>query len=272
MKYTILTCLSFFTLIANAQIKYGSNDGNYLNIQDSKVYYEEYGDGTPLLLIHGAFGGIIHFQNVIASLSKKYRVIIPDAPGQGRSEFAKSKLSYQLMAEYQSDIINSLKLDSLYVMGWSDGAVTGLILAKNRPDKVKKLIISGANYKANGAKNLEELKKWADPNWIEKNWTNWITYYKKLAPITNDWKKYVLESKEMWFQEQYFPKSDLESIKTPTLIIYGDHDMYTIEHGTEIHNAIRNSQFCVIPNCSHDVFEDKPELITKIAIDFLNNK
>lgn len=157
-------------------------------------------------------------------------------------------------------------------MGWSDGAVTGLILAKNRPDKVKKLIISGANYKANGAKNLEELKNWTDTSWIEQNWPNWVKYYKNTAPKNNDWKRYINEIKDMWFQEQYFPKSDLESIKIPTLITYGDNDMYTLEHGIEIHNAIKKSQFCVIPNCSHDVFEEKPELITKIAIDFFNEK
>ena len=271
-KILILLFTLTFSLSGIAQIKYGSNNGKYLTIKDTKVYYEEYGKGTPLLLIHGAFGGIFHFQNVIPLLSKKYRVIIADAPGLGRSEFAKNKLSYNLLAEYLSEIINTLKLDSLYVLGWSDGAVTGLILAKNRPDKVKKLIIAGANYKANGAKNLEELKNWTDTSWIEQNWPNWVKYYKNTAPKNNDWKRYINEIKDMWFEEQYFPKSDLENIKVSTLIVYGDNDMYTLEHGIEIHNAIKNSQFCVIPNCSHNVFEEKPELMTNLSFDFLNGK
>ncbi|MFV8353870.1 alpha/beta fold hydrolase [Flavobacterium sp. XS2P14] len=177
-----------------------------------------------------------------------------------------------MLAEYQSEIINTLKLDSLYVLGWSYGAVTGLILAKNRPDKVKKLIISGANYKANAVKNLEELKNWTDTSWIAQNWPNWVKYYKNTAPKNNDWKRYINEIKDMWFQEQYFPKSHLENIKIPTLIVYGDNDMYTLEHGIEIHNAIKNSQFCVIPNCSHDVFAEKPELMTNLTFDFLNGK
>ena len=115
MKFRILILSFIFSLIGNAQIKYGSNNGKYLTIKETKVYYEEYGKGTPLLLIHGAFGGIVHFQNVIPLLSKKYRVIIADAPGLGRSEYAKNKLSYNLLAEYQSEIIDMLKLDSLYV-------------------------------------------------------------------------------------------------------------------------------------------------------------
>lgn len=272
IKVLLFLFTLFISINVTSQVRYGSNNGKYLTIKDTKIYYEEYGKGIPLLLIHGAFGGINDFENVIPLLSKKYRVIISDAPGLGRSEFPKNKLSYNLLAEYQSEIINKLKLDSLYVLGWNDGAITGLILTKNRPDKVEKLVISGANYKANGSKNLEELRNWSNPDWIEKNWPNWVNHYKINAPKNNDWKKYVNETKDMWFEEQYFPKSVLESIKVPTLITYGDNDMYTLEHGIEIHNAINKSQFCVIPNCSHDVFAEKPELITKLVFDFFNNK
>ena len=84
MKFKILLFTLTLSLSGIAQIKYGSNNGKYLTIKDTKVYYEEYGKGTPLLLIHGAFEGIIHFQNGIPLLSKKYRVIITDAPGLGR--------------------------------------------------------------------------------------------------------------------------------------------------------------------------------------------
>jgi pimeloyl-ACP methyl ester carboxylesterase len=270
MRFKILLFTLIFSLGVNAQIKYGSNNGKYLTIKGTKIYYEEYGEGTPLLLIHGGFGSIIDFENVIPILSEKYKVIISDAPGLGRSEYSDTPLSYKLLAEYNSEIIDKLNLDSLYVIGWSDGAITGLILAKNRPDKVKKLIISGANYKIEGFKNIEEAKNWTDTNWIEKNWPHWIKYYQKLS--SKDWKRYVTEARQMWFQEQYFPKTDLEAIKMPTLVVYGDNDMYTLEHGIEIHKAIKNSQFCVIPNCSHEVFGDKPEIISRISIDFLKGK
>jgi len=270
-KILLLLLAINFTICGNAQIKYGSNNGKYLTIKETKIYYEEYGKGTPLLMIHGGFGSIIDFQKVIPLLAKKYRVIITDAPGLGRSEYSKNKLSYNLLAEYNSEIIDKLKLDSLNVIGWSDGAITGLILAKNRPDKIKKLIISGANYKLEGFKNIEEAKNWTDTIWIKKHWPHWIKYYQNLSP-SKDWKRYVTEAHQMWFQQQYFLKSNLEAIKIPTLIVYGDNDMFTLEHGIEIHNAIKNSQFCVIPNCSHDVFADKPELISQISIDFLNGK
>ena len=81
-----------------------------------------------------------------------------------------------------------------------------------------------------------------------------------------------METKNYWFQKQYFPQSHLKKLKAKTLVVYGDQDLYTIEHGLEIHKAIKNSQFCVLPNCSHEVFEEKPELISQLTIDFINNK
>jgi pimeloyl-ACP methyl ester carboxylesterase len=270
-KTILLLTTLFFTILGNAQIEYGSNNGKYLTIKDTKIYYEEYGKGTPLLLIHGGFGSISDFEKIIPILAKKHRVIIADAPGLGRSEYSKNKLSYNLLAEYNSEIIDKLELDSLNVIGWSDGGITGLILAKNRPEKVKKLIVSGVNYKIEGFKNFEEVKNWTNINWVEQNWPDWIKYYQKLSP-TKDWKRYINEAKEMWFQKEYFPKSDLEAIKTQTLIVYGDNDMYTLEHGIEIHNAIKNSQLCVIPNCSHEVFRDKYEIISQISNAFLEGK
>lgn len=270
VKNIIIVLLGFSPLLVESQINYGSNNGKFLTIRGTKVYYEEYGKGVPLLMLHGGFGDISDFQKVIPRLSEKYRVIIPDAPGLGRSEFADSILSYQLLADYSSKFIDLLKLDSVYVVGWSDGGNTALLLAKNRPEKVKKIIVSGANYKLDGftKEAFEQCKNLNDTTWVKKELKGWVKHYQELS--TKNWARYVTEGGTMWFQEQYFLKDDLEKIKASTLVIYGDKDMFTLEHGIEIRNAIKNSQFCVIPDCSHQVFYEKPELFIEIALTFLN--
>lgn len=272
IKKLVLFLIFSFPILMQSQIKYGSNKGKFITINNTKVYYEEYGQGKPLLLLHGGLGDISDFEKVIPELSKKFHVIIPDAPGLGRSEYADAILSYNLLADYQSKLIDQLKLESVYIIGWSDGANTALILAKNRPDKVKKLILSGANYKLNGFQKdaLKECERIADTNYVKKELQDWIKHYQKLSP--KKWTRYISEVGQMWFKDEYFPKSDLEAIKIPTLVIYGDRDMYTLEHGIEIKNAIKNSQFCVIPNCSHQVFFEKPKLFLKIANVFLNEQ
>lgn len=271
-KLTILILILIqLPFLASGQINYGSNNGKYLTIRGTKIYYEEYGKGTPLILLHGGLGNIADFGKCIPILSENFRVIAIDQPGLGRSEYADSLLSYPLLADYYSKAIDLLQIDSAYVLGWSDGADVALILAKNRPDKIKKIVVSGASYKLEGAtkETVESWRKVSDTIWVAKNIQGWIEDYEKKSP-TGNWKRYVTEVKKMWFEEIYFPKSVLEAIKIPTLVVYGDRDAYTLELGLEIHNAIKNSQFCIIPNCSHNVFGEKPELISQISIDFFN--
>jgi len=121
--------ITFLWTSCNKEIKlidYGSNDGKWIIIRNTKVYYEEYGHGMPLLLLSG--GGldrsIKDFEKCIPELSKQYRVIAPDTPGQGRSEQADS-ISYGILTDFMSQFVDSLKVDSVYVMGWSDGGIVG---------------------------------------------------------------------------------------------------------------------------------------------------
>ena len=207
----------------------------------------------------------------LPEFSNNYRVIIPDAPGHGRSEFPDKPLSYQIMAEYYSEMIDQLNLENVDVLGWSDGGNCGLLLAHNRPDKVKRLLVSGANYKSKEYIGMEKFKTTIlDTVWVEANWKDWIDYYTYRSP-DRDWKRYIREGKAMWLAEEYFSKNILEEIRIPVLVVYGDRDAVKLEHGLELRNAIKDSQLCILPNTTHNVFE-KPELIFEITNDFFAGK
>jgi len=211
-------------------IVYGSNNGKYIAILNTKIYYEEYGKGIPLILLHGGMGSIADFSLCIPGLAKHFHVIAPDAPGMAKSQMSDS-ISYELLADYTAKMIDQLQLDSAYVMGWSDGGNAALILAGKRPDKVRRVLASGA--------------------------TN--------GPY---WRKIINDRTKMWSQELYFSPSILEAIKIPVMIVVGDRDAVKLEHAIEIHRLIKGSQFCVLPNSTHSVFSERPDLINEIAIDF----
>ena len=256
------------------KIDYGSNDGRHIIINDRKIYFEEYGQGTPLLLLSG--GGINRsirdFGKCIPGLSKHYRVIAPDTPGQGKSEQTDS-LSYDLLTEFMSQLIDSLKIDSGYVMGWSDGAIVSLLLADRRADKIKKVIAVGANNGSRGfvlpdgfaldSVRPPTLEYWASSNKKDIEWYNTLTPKK-------DWRKMVNNMNMMVYEKEYFPTSVYDSINIPVMIVLGDQDMISIEHGQEMHRLIKNSQYCVLPNTTHEVFAERPDLITNLAIEFFS--
>lgn len=248
------------------------NNGRRVTINGKQIYYEQYGQGTPLILLSG--GGlersIKDFEKCIPDLAKHFRVIAPDTPGQGKSEQADT-LTYGILLEFMSELIDSLKVDSAYVMGWSDGGITGILLAEKRPDKIKKVIAVGAN---NGIRRAIPPGIPIDSvhpmtfDYFEKNNKELIEQYESLTP-KKDWRKFMTDANAMIYQkESYFPDSIYGRINIPVMIVLGDRDDIIIEHGLEMHRLIRNSQYCVLPNTTHEVFAERPDLISKIAIDF----
>lgn len=252
-------------------VVYGSDHGKQVSILNTKIYFEEYGKGMPLLILSG--GGlercIKDFEECIPELSKHYRIIAPDTPGQGRSEQPDS-ISYGLLTEFMSQLIDSLKIDSAYVMGWSDGGIVGILLAEKRPDKVKKVIAVGPNNGLRGVAvpagyPIDSIKPPSLEVWEKMN-KETIEKYMKILP--RDWKKLVNQMNKMVYQREYFSDSVYSRIRIPVMIVLGDRDMISIEHGVEMHRLIKGSQYCVLPNTTHEVFSERPELINKIAIDF----
>lgn len=274
MQKYITTILSimlvfFFQLSFSQNIDYGSNDGKYLNIFGHQIYYEEYGEGTPLLLLHGGTGSIGDYEQVIPELANNFRVIAVDSPGHGRSERSDS-LSYQLLADYISEFIDILELDRVYIVGWSDGGEVALLLAADRPDKVKRVIISGTLLDHSGYTELgRQFVANFSPEYIEKDWAPWVKDYQLQAYKGNNWRDFISDVQIMWNKNPYIPIEKVNQINCRLLIVLGDRDLITIEHGAKMYRLIKGSEFFVIPNTGHMVFRDRPELITKIGIDFL---
>ena len=147
-------------------------------------------------------------------------------------------------------------------------------MANNRPDKIRKVLASGANYKLSGypsilndTTNYERIINSPEFEKIDKGE---IENYLSLYP-GRDWRKFFIDINKMWSQKIYFPATVLESIKILVMIVLGDRDAVTLEHGTEMYHLIKGSQFCVLPNTSHRVFFERPDLINEIAIDFFKN-
>ena len=262
---------SYSWLTYGQEINYGSNQGKYIEINNTKLYFEEYGSGMPLLLLHGGFGSIHDFQQVIPKFAKHFKVIAVDSPGHGRSEQSDS-LSFDLMADYYSKMIDQLKLDSVYVIGYSDGGITGLLLAEKRPIIVKKVIVSGANSRMDALKpEILEYLKLINPSFIETNLKEWLEDYRSKSPEKDKWEKFITDITKMYSQDTLITDQTLSNIKAKTLLVFGDRDAIKLEHGIELYQKISGSQLCILPNTPHEVFSESPELISDIGIDFLKN-
>ncbi len=266
----LLLCSFSSQLYARQTIEYGSNNGKYITINHTKIYYEEYGKGTPLLLLNGGLSTMSLFSTVIPELSKHFRVIVADAPGEGRSEMADS-ISLSLLADYSSKMIDLLKLDSVYVYGFSLGAITALNLAAMRPDKVKRTVAHAAAYLYDGYNQGFGGDK-VTPEMMEKNPSFWLNEHLKKSPQKDDWKKYIRDFVKVFDDHTFVPEKRLQQISHPVLIMQGDLDLIKTEHAVQMNKLIKRSELAILPGTTHFVLFENPELISRTAIDFLMKK
>lgn len=255
------------------EIEYGSNNGQYISIQNTGIYYEEYGEGTPLFLFHGSEASIEYFKMVIPELSDHFRVIAVDAPGHGRSYHADS-ISDQLLCDYMSEMIDLMELDSVYLFGCSLGANLALHLAYERPDKVKRVIGEGTILAIEGYRiEIDAYEMTENIAQIEYMPKWWIDKYNRLNPEKELMTKFLNDLSRMRFDGPTLTDSEVKNIKARTLIIMGDRDWaIKLEYGLELYRNIKGSEFCVIPAGAHCLCDKKPDLVNKIIIDFLTKE
>ncbi|MEP6684592.1 MAG: alpha/beta hydrolase [Parafilimonas sp.] len=259
----ILFLLMFATATFSQQtvINYGNNSaaGKYYNIRGIKIYCEIYGSGKPLLMIHGNGGSISAFSNNIPYFAKKYKVIAVDSRSQGRSIDPKDSLSFEMMADDFAVLLDTLHIKSAYVLGWSDGGINALLLAIRHPDKVIKLVATGANLWPDSTALIPSL--WKD---MQHQYDTSINKKFTTPKEKNDWKIFLLD-----YDQPHIPLTALHKIKCPSLIICGDHDLIPVQHTKLIAQNIPNAVFWLVPNSGHaTLIEHKDEFNNKADVFF----
>lgn len=245
------------------KIHYGNNPaaGRFYNIRGIKMYCEVYGSGKAVLMIHGNGGSIKNFENNIAYFSKKYKVIAADSRAQGKSRDSGDSLSFEMMADDEAVLLDSLHIKSAYVIGWSDGGIDALLLAIRHPRKVIKLVSSGANLRPDStAITLPEWKK--DRTIYEMLNTEII----KTFADKNKKKLFMLD-----YLQPNIPNDELHKIRCPSLIIGGDHDIITIEHTALIYENIPHAYLWIVPSSGHRTLIEHKDEFNKNVDEFFSN-
>ncbi|MEP7375465.1 MAG: alpha/beta hydrolase [Chitinophagaceae bacterium] len=235
--------IDFEKMANNPNSIYGQNKavGKYYTIRGFKMYAEVYGQGQPLLFIHGNGGSGRNFFKQVPYFLKKYKVIIADSRSQGKSADPGDSLTYEMMADDYAALLDAMNIDSAYVVGWSDGGIDGLLLAIHHPEKVKKLAITGANLRPDNTAVPQELLD-------------------LIAPAYNGLKNKTARNAEenagyklvrMIMEQPHIPDADLQKISCPSLVIGGDHDVIKVEHTMEIFNNIPKAYLWILPGSGH---------------------
>ncbi|RWY55641.1 alpha/beta fold hydrolase [Mucilaginibacter gilvus] len=245
---------------------YGQNKavGKYAEIRGIKMYYEIYGKGEPLLIIHGNGGSIKDFRYQIPYFAKKYKVILADSRAQGKSNNDKDSLSYEMLSDDLNALMDQLKLKNANVIGWSDGGIEGLLLAMRNPDKVKMLAVTGANLWPDTTAVYPYI---ADLVMKQNVFT--ADSLKKMKNPSRLIKDQVLLLHLLSYEPHIKPEA-LHKISCPTLVIGGDHDVINPEHTMLIAKNIPQSYLWILPNSGHSTPIYYRDMFNRVIGDFFS--
>jgi pimeloyl-ACP methyl ester carboxylesterase len=277
MNRVLAIALLAFSILVGASAPADSSGGTreYYSVNGTKLYVESFGQGRPMLFLHG---GLMFFDSAYAKqrdyFAAHYRVIGIDQRGHGHSPDGPWQLSYQLMADDTAAVLQALKLGPVDVVGHSDGANIALLLARDHPELVRSLVISGANLRGLPADKLEVRKRLPAAQLEERVEKlaatlppSFLTDYGAVSPDgAEHWMAMVTKCYWLWAQSVVINPDDLKKIQAPVLVVAGDHDFTSIEETTEIFRGLSHGQLFLVPGTGHGTYQERPKL-TNLAVE-----
>jgi pimeloyl-ACP methyl ester carboxylesterase len=222
------------------------------------MYVEVEGDGPDLVLLHGGGGTVEDLAGLRSALGPGRRLIVPEQRAHGRTPDV-GGLSYAQMAADTAALLDGMDVRGADLVGWSDGGIIALMVARDRPDLVRHLVAIGANVDSDGA-----------PDPMSPQATSWFA---GAIPADLDFDMSE-ESKAkllvMWHAGPEITVADLARVSPPVLLMSGDRDLVTLEHTLAMYHALPDARLAVIPGANHHAPQTRPEAVVAIIVEFLD--
>lgn len=240
--------------------------GEYVQLGAVKTWYDEQGEGEPLVLMHGGLVDARFFAANTPALAEHFHVYVPERRGHGHTPDVEGPIGYQVMADDTIAFLETVIGRPADLVGHSDGAVTALLVAMQRPELVNRLVLISGGFNKSGEAGPEM-------EWDVPAITQFLgPAYGEVSPDGEDHFPVVATKiGEMAAKEPNLQASELAAVTARTLIMFADDDLVTLAHSVEMYDNIPSAEFAVVPGTSHFLVQEKPDLVNRIVLDFLTN-
>jgi pimeloyl-ACP methyl ester carboxylesterase len=252
--------------------------GQFVEVNGLNIYYQEYGSGRPLILLHGGTVSSNMWQPFLPTFVPHFRVITPDSRGHGKTNNPNNKrLSYHLMADDVAAFIQALNLTKPLVFGYSDGGQIALEIGMRYPGLTGAIVLGATTYKLSetsintfkalgfeklGVVNIEQIQR-DNPELITLLRTEHVR-----ADDPDYWKILLKQYSVLWWAPLDYTADGFHKITEPTLILQNDRDEFVeLEQAIGMYRFIPNAELAILPNSKHS--SPNAKLLTDTALDFL---
>ena len=283
---TFLASLIAIGTAASAQTLPAPAKSGYVKAGGVDYYYEIRGQGEPLLLLHGGLGNIGMFAPGIPEFAKSRQVIAVDLYGHGRTALTDRPMNYIDVGNDLATLVRELGYRRLDVLGYSMGGGIAFRLAVQHPQIVRRLVLVSAGFAQDGfypemlPQQAAVSGKMAD----QMKGTPIYDSYMAVAPRKEDFPK-LLDRMGEWMRTPYDWSDDVRKLTMPTLLVFGDSDMYRLEHVIKFYQLLGGGQkdagwdrsgmstnrLAILPNVTHYEMAMAPAFVPTV-LPFLNGE
>jgi pimeloyl-ACP methyl ester carboxylesterase len=246
----------------------------YVDVNGLHMYYEDCGHGSPLVLLHGGMLSIeLSFADLIPELATRHRVIALEAQGHGRTADIDRPITPAALASDVVGLLDHLGLDRAHVLGHSQGAATALELAVSYPDRVRSVVPASASVRMEGMhEDLTDPARQATSTRMptQQDFVAMQETYARLSPHPDHFNDFLASLSQSAADLQGWSDEQLAAITAPVLLVLGDRDFTTVEHGALMLELIPGSSLAVLPGTTHMEVTRRSDLLLPMLAAFLD--
>ena len=226
------------------------------------MWYDERGEGDPLVLLHGGLTDSRDFTGNLDTLASRFRLLLPERRGHGHTADVAGPITLAVMAQDTIAFLDKLVGGPVRLVGYSAGATVALRVAVDRPDLVDRLVLISGAFHRDGMILLPTADA-APPAQL-------VAAYAEVSPDGAEHLPVVIAKiARSAAQEPGLTSADLGAVACPALVVAGDDDIVTLEHTLALYRGLQNAQLAIVPAASHLLLHEKSELCTRLVTDFL---
>jgi pimeloyl-ACP methyl ester carboxylesterase len=239
----------------------------YVQLGAVRTWYDEHGSGAPLVLMHGGLVDARWFEPNLAPLAERFHVYTPEQRGHGHTPDVPGPFTYQLLADDAIAFLEAVVGEPADLVGHSQGAFVAMLVAMQRPELVKRLVMISGGFSKHG-------EAAPDAEWDVDAIADFLApAYGEVSPDGEEHFRVVATKVgEMAAAEPYLEASELARVTARSLVMFADDDLVTMAHVVETYDALPNAELAVVPGTSHFLTQEKPHLVNALVLDFLTNE
>jgi pimeloyl-ACP methyl ester carboxylesterase len=234
----------------------------YVEVNGVNTWYDDRGEGDPLVLLHGGLTDGRDFTGNLDALAERFRVLLPERRGHGHTADMPGPITVEAMAQDTIAFVEEIVRGPVRLVGYSAGAIVALRVAVRRLDLVDRLVLISGAFHPDGL----ILRPTADappPAPL-------LAGYAEVSPDGPDHLPVVIAKiARSAAQEPGLEPGELHTVTCPALVVAADDDIVTLEHTLELYRNLRGGQLAVVPGTSHLLLQEKPGPCTGLVTDFL---